>query len=1132
MSDDVLRRAHAVLRSAVEVDAGDRKSFVREACGDDDALYAKAINLLRALERSTGFLEAPALRVHEPSSRREGDSVGQYRIVRVIGAGGMATVYEAIQERPRRRVALKVMSRGLDRSSAVHRFVFETEVLARLRHPGIAQIYEAGMHEEGFGAATPYFAMEYIVGARPITDFAREEGLDRVARLQMLASVCDAVHHGHQNGVIHRDLKPGNVLVDSSGKPKVIDFGIARSSDPSQAWITREIDSSRLVGSLNAMSPEQCSAGAVDVDIRTDVYSLGVILYELLCGRPPHDASGVPLPEALRIIQVESPTRPSAIDPTLKGDLEAILLTAIEKDRDRRYQSAAALATDIRRYLRNEAIEARPPNVLTQCRLFARRNRSTVAALGLVAAALIVSTVLSSIFAVRSARDSRQRSEAERVALVERDAARWNGYIANIAAGLAAQQLFEFQRMRARLDDTPEEFRGWEWRFLAGMADRSERIVAAHDDMIYGFGVSVDRSRMITGAADGSVAVWDTGSLERVAGTSEPGGGVLGAALSPDGRVGYFGGDSGVLYEWAFHDGSPARPIGEHEGEIYCVSAGRDGVVVVTTTLLECVVWERSGSGWEQRTLEVDGGAASVAFSHDRGRFVVWTPQGRLTVTEAPFGEEVAEFDFGGGVMGCAFSSDNSRFAAAGREGIVREWSVESGEELLVADATRGDGTVLSLAYTPGGNALAAGLMHRMIMIFMLDESARRTLVGGHEEAVTGMVFLGDGNTMVSASRDRTIRLWDFGGPVGPGRVLTLYGHAEPVLDVAFSPDLTTIASAARDRTVRLWDPDLGTRLGALRGHTDTVVCVAYSLDGARIASASEDGTVRVWDARTGESERVLRGHEGGVWGVAFDPSGKRVASAGRDTTVRLWDIESGETIRIMRGHTARVNSVTISPDGAYIASASRDHTVRVWRASTGELVRLITDHESDAFDAKFSPDGRLLYTGSRDQTVRVWSTETWECVEVLGGHGQLITSLSASDDCSRLAAASWFGEVLLWDVQTRDLVASFRAHESSIRGIDFSPGGRWLATSSSDGTVRVFDGTTSSERARLLHDARQQREEASWWYSRLPKGAAQQTLDVLANDDSLSEETKRWVRRFVLMESLGSMESRETASR
>lgn len=1129
MADDVLRRAHAVLRSAVEVDAGARRSFVQEACAGDDALYAKAINLLRALERSTGFLEAPALRVHEPAARGEGDSLGQYRIVRVIGAGGMATVYEAIQERPRRRVALKVMSRGLERSSAVHRFVFETEVLARLRHPGIAQIYEAGMHEESSGAATPYFAMEYIVGARPITDFAREEGLDREARLRMLAAVCDAVHHGHQNGVIHRDLKPGNVLVDSTGKPKVIDFGIARSSDPSQAWITREIDSSRLVGSLNAMSPEQCSAGAVDVDIRTDVYSLGVILYELLCGRPPHDVSGLPLPEALRVIQMESPTRPGAIDASLKGDLEAILLTAIEKDRDRRYQSAAALATDIRRYLRNEAIEARPPNFLTQCRLFARRNKPTVAAMGAVAAALIVATVLSATFAVRSARDSRQRSEAERAALVERDAARWKGYIANIAAGFSAIQVHEYQRLRARLDQASEEYRGWEWRFLAGMAEQSERIIQAHDDMIYAFDVSADRSRIVTGSVGGDVAVWDTETVERVAWwRGSDASSIRAAAISPDGGTVYFGGDQGALYEWVI-DGE-ARPIGEHSGSIQAIAAGRDGTVVVVTSRGGCAVWKRDDGEWTRRELAIEGGAWGTGFSLDRERFGVWSTAGRAWVYDEPFGVLLGEFDFGGSTGGFAFSPDNSRFALAGAEGMIREWRIDTGEELRAVDATPGDGTVLSLAYTPGGNVLASGLMHRSILLWMEADSPWPMTVGGHEEAITGMVFIKDGNTLISASRDRTLRVWDFADHVGPGRLMLLNDHTEPVLDVAFAPDLTTLATASRDDTVRLWEPDLATSLGALRGHTDDVISVVYSEDGARLASASEDGTVRIWDARTGECLRVLRGHEGGVWGVAFDPSGRHIASAGRDLTVRVWDASTGKTLRVMRGHDARVNGLSFSPDGALIATASRDHTVRVWDASSGVLVRTITDHDSDVFDAKFSASGDLLYTGSRDQTVRVWSTGTWECVDVLGGHGQLVTSLSLSDDGKRLAAASWFGEVLLWDVGTRDLVASFRAHESSIRGICFSPGGRWLASCSSDSTVRLFDGTPGEERSRLANEARRKRDEASRWLSRAPVGAARETLEMLANDGSLDEETRRWVRRFVLIESLGSVGSRASA--
>ncbi len=350
--------------------------------------------------------------------------IGQYHIKRVIASGGMGTVYQAIQEQPRRTVAVKLMRTGIASPSALRRFEYESQLLARLRHPGIAQVYQAGTHRDG-GVTVPYFAMEYIPNAKPINQYVKEKNLGTRERLALVIQVCDAVHHGHQKGIIHRDLKPGNILVDSAGQVKVIDFGVARSTDSDMALTTLQTHVGQLIGTLQYMSPEQCEADPHDIDTRSDVYALGVVLYELLTGQLPYDLSRAAVYEATRVIREQQPTNPSTINRALRGDVETIALKALEKDRERRYQSASALTADIRCYLNNETISARPPSVAYQLRMFARRNKGLISAVATVFVVLVAGVIVSTSLYLR-ADFERQRAEqeAKRAVLAEQEQSR------------------------------------------------------------------------------------------------------------------------------------------------------------------------------------------------------------------------------------------------------------------------------------------------------------------------------------------------------------------------------------------------------------------------------------------------------------------------------------------------------------------------------------------------------------------------------------------------------------------------------------------------------------------------------------------------------------------------------------
>ena len=388
----------------------------------------------------SGVTDPAGTGIGAADARRLPVTVGHYRIVRILGEGGMGTVYEAEQEHPRRTVALKVIKPGWASPELLRRFELESHALGRLQHPGIAQIYEAATADSGSGPQ-PYFAMEFIRGDS-LRVHAASRRLNTRERLALIVKVCDAVQHAHQRGIIHRDLKPGNILVDESGQPKILDFGVARVTD-SDAYATRQTDVGQLVGTLAYMSPEQVSADPLALDVRSDVYALGVILYELLAGQLPY-AIGRQLHEVTRAIREEDPARLSSISRVYRGDIETIVAKALEKEKTRRYGSAADLASDIGRHLRDEPIAARPPSTVYQLRKFARRHQALVWGIAAVFVVLVAGIIASTWQAARATR-AEQAAKAEAAT-----ATAINDFLLNDLLSQAAAQ------SQARADVTPD----------------------------------------------------------------------------------------------------------------------------------------------------------------------------------------------------------------------------------------------------------------------------------------------------------------------------------------------------------------------------------------------------------------------------------------------------------------------------------------------------------------------------------------------------------------------------------------------------------------------------------------------------------------------------------------------------
>ncbi len=514
-------RAAAVFLDAIARDEGARDAFLDSACAADPGVRSRVLELLAADRASSGFLERGAAGAHaeEPMIGRQ---VGRYTISRLIGRGGMGAVYEAAQTEPERSVALKIMSPWLVSRETLRRFARESRVLARLHHAGIVQVYETGTWRGAEDAReVPYFAMEFVPRARTILRYTADERLDRARVLELFAFVCDSVAHGHAHGVIHRDLKPANILVDESGRPKVIDFGVARAAGE-HAAATLHTSAGQMIGTPTYMSPEQAAGDPDAIDVRSDVYSMGAILYELLTGLPPLDVARVSLARLPHFIRETVPPPPSVLDRSLRGDLDTIVLKALDKAPARRYQSAADLGRDIRRFVEHQPIEARPPTRAYLAAKFARRHRAAVVAAAVAVTALIAGTSLALWQALRATRAEAvakgDRRTAQRQTVRARSAVQFlSDVIGATASAIDGDQsliLRSLDRMSGQLNagdyaDEPE----LEEQLRRAVANSYHTLGFPHLSIPHNMWLAEHRSR----GGDGNDKAWE--SLHNLAGT-------------------------------------------------------------------------------------------------------------------------------------------------------------------------------------------------------------------------------------------------------------------------------------------------------------------------------------------------------------------------------------------------------------------------------------------------------------------------------------------------------------------------------------------------------------------------------------------------------------------------------------
>jgi WD40 repeat protein len=1107
-----------------------------------------AEDFLRRLEQACqvrpGDTQPPA----PPADPAPPPHVAGYRIVRTVGGGAMGTVYEAEQENPRRAVALKVIRAGVASREVVRRFAREAHILGRLHHPGIAQVYQAGVADDG----QPYFVMELVVGL-PLVEYARTRALTTPARLELLARVADAVQHAHDHGVIHRDLKPANILVDETGQPRVLDFGVAHVADAGTQALTARTEVGQVVGTLAYMSPEQLGGDPADLDGRADVYALGVLLFELLAQRLPYAVQGLPLAEAARIIHDRDPDRLGSVNTSLRGDVETIAAKALEKDRARRYPSAAALAADLRHYLAGEPITARPASAWYQFHKFARRNKALVGGAAATFAALAVGLVLALTFALREADQRRRADQNARQAEAQRQEALRQAYRARLAAALSALRDHQPGDAARHLEQAPERLRNWEWHHLHARLDDSVAVVRGLGGSEFATDFCPTGTRVVSALADdvpaqnlGHASLWDARTGKNLGGVGGVGFGLLHVVPSPRGpRLWREGKERKSLHVYPLPPGS-LRPDGAPERTLSIPRRSTTYALAVSPDAARFALPQDTATARKRIELfdAVSGKRLAVCLGHRQAvRALAFSPDGRRLASgaedrtarlwDAATGEPVQVLrGHDDTVRALAFSPDGYRLVTGSEDGTLRQWDAKTGRPL--GRPLRGhSGGVRAAAYSPRGRQIASGGADGTVRLWRAEDGAALGVHLGHTGTVYRVAYSADGRRLASAATDGTARVWE---AVTRAEVGVLRGHTSYVYPVAYSPDGRLLASGAWDGTVRLWDAATGEPVAVLAfprtAPLNPIIALAFSPDGAFLAANSPyRGEIWVWQAATGRLHTVLRGHRARVWRLAFSPHGRRLASVSMDHTVRVWDPAAGKELARLPGLAGgrpwypEWGPVAYSPRGRLLATPGPDPGQLLLRdAATYHVKVTLKGHTAEVCSAAFSPQGGRLVTTSRDGTVRVWDAATGQEVRVLRGHtGEAFTAVY-SPDGSRIASGGRDGLVRLWDAATGEQVIRLAGHATYVYELAFSPDGRTLASGSGDFTVRLWDTFPFADRLRARAQARALRTEADRLVGRLFKGRADpaEVVRRLREDRALSEPLRSAALLAVLRRAAG----------
>ncbi len=1086
MSFSRVDRVRELFAAALAIAPSERAALLTKACSSDLALRREVEELLAldASDPDSGGLTQGAgsewlatdLAIDTEENESLPSRIGSFEILRELGRGGMGIVYEAQQEEPLRRVALKVIHPGLISRSLLRRFRQETRALAQLRHPGIAQIYEAGTSLGGEGAASrPYFVMELVEGPT-LLNYATEAGLDTPARLELIARVCDALHHAHQKGVVHRDLKPENILVQSADpstpdthhtsvlssaiQPKILDFGVSRFAEEHDSRSVHT-QSGQIVGTVPYLSPEQAAGDSAVADIRSDVYSMGIVAFQLLSSTLPFDTAGRTVRAATRVILEESPRRLGSASADFRGDIETIVHKAMNRDPQLRYQSAADMAADIRRYLAQQPIAARPSSAAYALRKFAQRNRA-LAVVGSASLLLIVGALVIMSMLWESARRANEQAV-------------WQRYRSAMSAASFALTKGEIGIARRQLESTAPRYRGWEYRHLLSRLDQSTSVATPRMSKPFMFvpGTSTEAGIVMVephktrelvrlgdehspaAAVDPKLALWYTARASRATHTLKSVGPII---YTPDPESG--GPVPHLIAEWPFGaDEVLDNPVLSDDGQLLVMLSRR-------TSGSSLVLIDLSANRVRLISLDPDVFPFRAAVSGDGRRAAISTTFNQrrppfAQVFDTRTGVSVSMVaDLASEARTLLLNRDGSRLIAAFHGGPMGSWDIALDPARSLVRRPFNFDSIENLNFNADQTLLGGGNIDGVVRVFDAATLENTHSLIGHESEVHDVRFLPlPAGGLISAGRDGSVRRWNLSRRSELPMVLC--GHTHLVHALAIGSAGHFVATGSWDKTVRLFSLDTGREFASMPTGT-FVQALSLSPDDRTIVTREYNGDVRIFDVSTCSQTALIDDRPSSLDQQLFDQNSKRILFDFNPATrtATFFDISSRNWSALPSDQIATVRGSTVNNSASIIArSETRDRwfgTV-LYDFRTGREILSIPARRTANESIAFSPDGRTVVAPDDDHHIQAYEVPSGRHIGTFAGHAREVLALVFSPDGSRLFSADYTGTIWIWDTNTREELTQLRGHGEHVRRLAVSPDGTIIVSGARDGTARVW---------------------------------------------------------------------------